>query len=539
MLIEKPKFVLPPWAFFIVVVVGSLLIFSLPFFSKKTSSKPASISNDLSNGSPNGTSLNLSSPHLTPEPKKTEDFPQTEVPLDREVASSNTSAVNQADHSPVFSKNNSPAVVTSFYGDVKVIGPNGEEKMQKNRQIFEGETIEIGAVGEAVLEIEELYVMRLKPSTKLSQIASKQDRLPSGQERVKYRYKLEQGALLGTTKKRDDKTSLLELVIQDKVFNVQDSTFRVQMNDALPWIGVVRGSITAGTENISSNNPLVIHALEKASLLKNATETVPLQVSESEWGLLRETYEMNAKTTKEEAMQVDLSKRTGDFFGYAFDHGSFYTENVGYAVRDFYEDKLAGYVYLETEYDVFPSNSYSGIYVFTRNLDVQNYGGIRFDIRRKPDEGYPDRFYLEIKSKGQIIHRFEIIDIKPEWKTRQINFFSPISTPITEVTLLFQNQTIGKSKKGFIQMRNIQLIPLTADQMTARDESRKNPPQKKAPRILTQGLSSRRQESWRPVGKLKPALEADEEVVVKYKEDSTKKIAEETLKVVDMADLAE
>ena len=113
---------------------------------------------------------------------------------------------------------------------------------------------------------------------------------------------------------------------------------------------------------------------------------------------MRETYEMNMKTAAQEARDLDLSKRAGNFFENVFDHGTFYTENVGYTVRDFFEDKASGDVYLEAEYDVFPANSFVGLYVLTRDLDAQNYGGLRFDVRQKPEEGYPDRFYLEIKS---------------------------------------------------------------------------------------------------------------------------------------------
>lgn len=440
------------------------------------------------------------------------------------------------------------AFLTSVFGNVKVIGADGEQKAEKNRQILKGETIEVGAAGEAVLEIEELYVLRLKPNTKLTQLEPRTDPAFSGKERVTYRFKLEQGALLGTTKYRGDKVNMLDLLIKDKVYNVQDSTFRVQLSDASPWIGVLRGNLKSNPENSSTQNPVVIHALEKVSLSDQPSAAVPagpIKVSEQEWALLRETYEMNVKTAEEEAKQIDLSKRAGDFFERVFDHGTFYTENVGYTVRDFYVDKASGDVFLEAEYDVFPSNSFVGLYVLTRDLDANSYGGIRFDVRRKPGEGYPDRFYVEIKSKGQIIHRFEITDIKPDWQGRQIDFFSSVSTPITEVTLVFLNENIGQSKKGFIQMRNILMIPLTDEQKVQRAENKNIKPS--LPDISQPVASNAFLRPTTPTVPYKKnakrieTIEDDEDEVeaVPYKTDASRKIAEEVPKVVSFDDLSQ
>lgn len=545
MQIEKPKSGVPAWVIVVAVLLGGGIL-SLPFFAKSgkaTSMTKASAEAPIIE---NKQAVSVAASFEAAEAVAATE--PTDLPLEQELELKEVDLPSKIE--PLASvpsvepqsKGNLPpasALLTSFYGNVKVIGKDGEVKLEKNKKLSEGDTIEVGATGEAVIQIEELYVLRLKPNSSLKQETAEVDPAYSGKERVTYRFRLDKGALLGTTRYRGENINALKLLIQDKVFDVQDSTFRVQLTDAEPWIGVLRGSIRPDIENTGSNQPIVIRALEKVAI-SSAPLQSPLKVSEQEWGLLRETYEMNMKSAAEEAMQLDLSKRGGDFFEYVFDHGTFYTEDVGYTVRDFYEDKDSGEVYLEAEYDVFPSNSFVGIYVLTRDLDAQNYGGLKFDVRRKPEEGYPDRFYVELKSKGQIIHRFEITGIKPNWESRQIEFFSPISTPITEVTLVFLNESIGQNKKGYIQMRNLEMVPLNADQKTARDNAKKSTQPslsqalipKQAPRSVRQSVLTE------PVKQARVIVDDTGLDSVPYKLNESKKIANEVPKIVSLDDIS-
>jgi|GEM_PF-2432911 len=558
MQIEKPKSSIPPVVLFLALIIG-VFIASLPFLAKQARSKesrvqvaqPASkeeprldpqVINSANHGAKNLVDADIQSSLLL------DDQPALEVPVfaapksgdvvsTQVVANASIEKSTPENSLKSTSKESPSALLTSFYGDVKVIGPRGEEKKEKNKQILKGETIEVGAAGEAIIELEELYILRLKPNTKLTQLEPLKGEVFSGKELVTYRFKLEQGAMLGTTKFRGDKINMLDLIVSDKTYHIKNSTFRVQLTDASPWIGVLRGSINAEVESHLAQKPIVIHALEKVGIA-DAPSTAPLKVSEAEWGLLRETYEMNMKSAAEKALQLDLSKRAGNFFESVFDHGTFYTENVGYTVRDFYEDKASGDVYLEAEYDVFPSNSFVGLYVLTRDLDSRNFSGLRFDVRRKPDEGYPDRFYLEIKSKGQIIHRFEITGVKPEWQSRQIDFFNPVSTPITEVTLVFLNENIGQAKKGFIQMRNVELIPLSNEQKNRRAEYDKNPvPASMSAAIKRSPLSSKQSIVTLPMQKAKTTSSSQGDGQAATFQPSSKKIANEVPKLVSLDDL--
>jgi len=545
MQIQKPKSGLPPWVILLGVVFG-LAILSLPFLAKKGADSKASAREVVEIGLDNASeSFALIEPIVenaiadTVLAEEAIDLPfgqeleMQEVDLPKKVQEFTSLTTEPKSFAPPAS-----SLLTSFYGDVRLIGKNGEVKTEKNKKLSDGDTIEVGASGEAVIQIEELYVLRLKPNSALRQEPAEVSQAYSGKDRVTYRFRLDKGSLLGTTKYRGDSMNSLQLLIQNKAFDIQDSTFRVQATDAEPWIGVLRGSVRSDVEMTGTDKPIVIRALEKVSISNDPLQE-PLKVSEQEWGLLRETYEMNMKTAAEEALQLDLSKRAGDFFEYVFDHGTFYTEDVGYTVRDFYEDKESAQVYLEAEYDVFPQSSFVGLYVLTRDLNARNYGGLRFDVRRKPEEGYPDRFYIELKSKGQIIHRFEITDIKPIWESRQIDFFTPISTPITEVTLVFLNESIGQSKKGYIQMRHLEMVPLTASQKTQRENVDQTAQARVAPGVAVKQAPKSVKQSvlTEPIKRARLIMETDNLPEAPYKLNESQKIANEIPKIVSLDDL--
>lgn len=548
MQIEKPKSIIPAWVLVVAVLVGGLLLV-LPFsvrsvqngghsaLSLDSTAAENSLSNQSQAASPQDFSGELARQLLA---KSSEHTPETKK--EKDVSASVSGPETKEEPLPqavTFAKQPTSALMTSFYGDVRIVDSAGESHQAgKGQSIEAGETIEVGASGEAVIEIAELYVLRLKPNSAMTQLEPEKDAPYAGHDRVVHRFKLEKGALLGTTKNRTDKTDLLNLLVKDKVFSVQDSTFRVQLTDEDPWIGVMRGSLKSEIEK-TGETPFTIRALERVSVTDQPLQA-PTQVSQEEWGLLRETYEMTQKTAAEEALQIDLSKRAGDFFQYVFDHGNFYTENVGYTVRDFYEDEDSGEVYLEAEYDVFPANSFVGLYVLTRDLNARDYAGLRFEVRSKPGEGYPDRFFIELKSKGQIVHRFEITGIKPEWQARQIDFFTPASLPITEVTIVFLNENIGKTKKGYIQMRGLEMVALTEDQKARRAEAEKNPavvPGSVPKALMSSPKSLQSAVVTEPVKQARRVLDATAEAVP-YRVDDSKKIANEAPKIVSIDDLA-
>ena len=161
-----------------------------------------------------------------------------------------------------------------------------------------------------------------------------------------------------------------------------------------------------------------------------------------------------------EAEQIDLSKSAGSFFNVVFDHGSFYTPKVGYAGREFFKDPDSGQVFLETEYDVFPMGSFSGVYIKTRDFDISKYTGLSFEVRRKAEEGAPESFFIELKSKGNVVRRYAPRTFEKTWKLVEFDFHEKKPLVVNEVVFVFTNARVGEAKKGMLEFRNIELIPL-------------------------------------------------------------------------------
>ncbi|MBI4711554.1 MAG: hypothetical protein HY767_03725, partial [Candidatus Omnitrophica bacterium] len=177
----------------------------------------------------------------------------------------------------------------------------------------------------------------------------------------------------------------------------------------------------------------------------------------------KETYELLAKSAAMEAEQINLSKLAGNFFDVVFDHGTFFTPKIGYAGREFFKDPDLGQVLLETEYDVFPAGSFCGVYIKTRDFDISKYAGLSFEIRRKGEEGVPESFFIELKSRGNVVRRFAPRNFEKDWKPIEFDFHANKSIVVNEVVFVFTNARVGEAKKGMLEFRNINLIPLPPD----------------------------------------------------------------------------
>jgi hypothetical protein len=203
-----------------------------------------------------------------------------------------------------------------------------------------------------------------------------------------------------------------------------------------------------------------VRGLEEAVVLGGVIQPVTRVTAET-WALMRESYELLAKTAAMEAEQIDLSKMAGNFFNTVFDHGSFFTPKIGYAGREFFKDPDSGQIFLETEYDVFPTGSFSGVYFKTRGLDISRYAGLSFEVRRKSAEGAPESFFIELKSKGNVVRRYSPKVFGQAWKPVEFDFHARKSLVVNEVVFVFTNARVGEAKKGVLEFRNIKLIPLS------------------------------------------------------------------------------
>lgn len=217
-----------------------------------------------------------------------------------------------------------------------------------------------------------------------------------------------------------------------------------------PWVQVLTGKVHAGT---GMGKMVVVTELQKAQ----AQSTTQLQVgtlSQSEWKGMSEAYELISKSAKDEAQQMDLSKKAGNLFDSVFDHGTFYDPKSGFCERDFMQDPATGQTFLEVRYDVFPREALVGVYLKTRNFDAQKYQALKFDMRRVPEAGYPDKFLLELKYKGQVIRRYAAKMVRQDWTTADFPMHFNKQVMVDEITITFANDTVGPLKKGSLHLKD-------------------------------------------------------------------------------------
>ena len=90
------------------------------------------------------------------------------------------------------------------------------------------------------------------------------------------------------------------------------------------------------------------------------------------------------------------------------------------------------------------------MYIKTRDFDISKYEGLIFDARRKGDEGFPDSFFIELKSKGSVLRKYSARGFLREWTPVDFKFNAQKPTLINEVVFVFTNERVGESKKGVL-----------------------------------------------------------------------------------------
>ncbi len=355
--------------------------------------------------------------------------------------------------------------ILGFEGDVQVYDLQNRSwrAPKRGEEFVTSQKLKTGADGMINLQVENEIHLRLKEN---SEILNEESRVMG--KREVYKLRLVQGVLLGATtrqfeRKQNDDKAILKILTRDYVANIHGAIFRVQAS-AQPGqeskVGVLRGFVEVSKPSpFFRSEGVRIRGLEETIVI-NGVIPPATRVTTEAWGLMKESYELLEKTAVMEAEQIDLSKMAGSFFNVVFDHGTFFTPKVGYAGRDFFKDPESGQVFLETEYDVFPAGSFCGVYIKTRDFDISKYAGFSFEIRRKADEGAPDSFFIELKSKGNVVRRFAPRNFEKTWKPVEFDFHAQKSLMVNEVVFVFTNARVGEAKKGIIEFRNIKLIPL-------------------------------------------------------------------------------
>ncbi len=355
--------------------------------------------------------------------------------------------------------------VVGFEGDVQIYDLQSRSwRLPKRGEEFTtAQKLKTGADGMINFQVENEIHMRLKPD---SELVNEESRV-SG-KRESYRLRLARGVLLGATtrqfeRKQNAGKAILKVVTRDYVANIHGAIFRVQASGQAGEenkVGVLRGFVEVSKPSrFFQSEGVRIRGLEETSVVHGVVQPVS-RVTPEAWGLMKESYELLQKTAVMEAEQIDLSKKAGSFFDYVFDHGTFYTPKVGFSSREFFKDPDSGEVFLETEYDVFPAGSFSGVYIKTRDFDISKFAGISFEVRRNPEEGVPDSFFIELKSKGNVVRRLAPKTFDRNWKLLEFDFHAKKPLLVNEVVFVFTNARVGEAKKGVLEFRRMNLIPL-------------------------------------------------------------------------------
>jgi len=357
--------------------------------------------------------------------------------------------------------------VVGYEGNVQVLDAQSGKWREPNRgeEFREGQKIRTGEDGIVNLQAENSIRLRLKQNASLSNESCK---LQSGKEI--YDLALDSGVLFGSTTRQFDRKiseGKADFVIKTPQFNAapKGALFRIHAS-GLPngsTVSALRGFVEVSKSGFLPRNPeFRVSGLEESAVIGGVLQP-PAKVTPEAWQDLKEGYELLARSAVMEAEQIDLSKKAGNFFSsVVFDHGAFFTPKIGYAGRDFFVDPVSGEVYLEVEYDVFPTGSFTGIYIKTRDFDASKYEGLTFEARRRGEEGAPDSFFIELKSKGNVLRRFSANGFKQDWTPVESLFRANKPTPINEVVFVFTNERVGESKKGVLEFRNFTLMPKKA-----------------------------------------------------------------------------
>jgi len=355
--------------------------------------------------------------------------------------------------------------ILGFEGDVQIydLQSRSWRTPKRGEEFVASQKLKTGADGSINFQVENEIHLRLKEN---SEILNEESRVRGTRE--VYKLRLVHGVLLGATlrqfeRKQNGAKAVLEILTRDYVANIHGAIFRVQASAQEGQenrIGVLRGFVeVAKPSPFFRSEGIRIRGLEETSATGGVIQPVT-RVTPEAWGLMKESYELLEKTAVMEAEQIDLSKMAGSFFNVVFDHGTFYTPKSGYAGREFFKDPDSGQVFFETEYDVFPTGSFCGVYIKTRDFDISKYTGLSFEVRRKADEGAPDSFFIEMKSKGNVVRRYAPRVFEKTWKLVEFDFHAQKPLIVNEVVFVFTNARVGEAKKGVLEFRNMKLIPL-------------------------------------------------------------------------------
>ncbi len=352
-----------------------------------------------------------------------------------------------------------PFEISNFFGTVEVFSHKENKWIPARRGQLVGvkDRIRTGFDSEVDFLVPDQINLRIKED---SVVEVKGPRL--FEKGLTFRLYLKQGALLASTFKdftgKSFEISSPILIATAAKGTVFRPAIEWRPESRKGWVGVLRGVVKVRPNSLWNRKWVILRGLQKTFMLRGGLPSDPVRVSRDDWNEMKEAYELVDRSAAFEARQMDLSKEAGNFFEYVFDHGTFFAPKVGYAIREFIKDEKSGEVHLEMEYDVFPLGSFVGMYMKTRDFDLNNFEGLEFQVRRAPNEGFPDSVRIEMKDRYSVVRAFAPKNFRQQWQIMKLPFQTTRGTPVTEMTIVVLNDKAGEHKKGVLHFRNFRLI---------------------------------------------------------------------------------
>lgn len=291
--------------------------------------------------------------------------------------------------------------------------------------------------------------LRLKASSELELMKTKNE------EELKF--KLNKGGLLGITGDQFGNHKL-EVVTLRLIGTVQDdASFLIQTGKVYSSAGTLVGKMSARLPK--SKKIILINTLETVMRTEDKkAELKSRRVNYQEWKALSEARDLTIVSMEKIAEQVDLRKKVGTLFKYVFDEGVFFKPNWGYAEREFYEDPETKQVILRINYDVFPQNSFAGMYFKTRDLDLSKVHRMSMNVKSDPGKPIPDQFRIEFKDQLSTVRGFAVKPISRDWKNYnfELNVVKP--TLVGEMVFVFENTRVGAlNTSGTVYVKDLMI----------------------------------------------------------------------------------
>jgi len=363
--------------------------------------------------------------------------------------------------------------VERFSGNVSIYSRQKEAWIPLSRTDFRGTRIGPGDLVKTAndadidLRVPTLFEARIKPDSEVEVLESEAPRSPgffageSDEVFTALTIRLSKGGFLGLTREAFQ-NKRVEVQIPNALVRSEEASFFIRVLPKNTIVSVLDGAMEVEVD--SQPAPVRIPSLHSLVITRSGNIfEKPKRLTYQSWRAVNEVRDLVFETQEEAEKQVDLRQKAGSLFKYVFDEGTFFTPNLGFAKREFFEDEH-GDVLLKIDYDVYPQNALVGTYMKTRELDLSKVDHMSFEMkaaikgekRELKPENIPKMIRIELKKRSEIIRGFAVKPITTDWRLYSFDLPAQKEELVNEVVFVFENTRIGTlSRKGAVLIKNL------------------------------------------------------------------------------------